>query len=46
MRRHVIDPTFADDPDVAPVTQAFSILGTGSNDYPPPPSLDGLPLCS
>jgi hypothetical protein len=42
MRRYVIDPPFADNPDFAPVTQAFSILRTGSNDCPPPLSRGGL----
>jgi hypothetical protein len=42
MRRQVIDATFANDSDVAPVTQAISILGTGANDSSPLSSRDGL----
>ena len=32
MRRHVIDPTFTNNPDFASVTQAVAILSTRSND--------------
>jgi hypothetical protein len=35
MRRQILDPTFANDPDVAPATPAVAILSTGSNDGPP-----------
>jgi hypothetical protein len=36
MRRQVIHPTFANDPDFAPITQAVAILDTGANDRPLP----------
>ena len=35
MRRQIIDPTFANNPDFAPVTQAVSILSTGANGSSP-----------
>ena len=35
MRRHVLDPPFANDPDFTPVTQAVAILSTSTNHCPP-----------
>src|SRR5882724_8945027 len=36
VRRHIIDPTFANDPDFAPITQAVSIFSTSTNGSSPP----------
>jgi hypothetical protein len=35
MRRQIIDPTFANHPNFATITQAVSILSSGANDNPP-----------